>query len=106
MNPQKRRLSTDDSAAIGSGGFIIAVITIVIALALLPVVLNFVQSDALLGCHNTSTGDGIDCSDTESTTKQNLSSTQLTLLDLTPTFYLIGVFVGLIAWLAITRRTG
>ncbi len=59
-----------------------AVIIVVIALALLPVVLDFVNDSDL---------------------RANLSATQLTLLDLIPTFYVIGIFVGLIAWLAITR---
>lgn len=79
------RLRENQHAAIGAGGFIIAVVAVVVALALLPVVLDFVNDTDL---------------------RANLSTTQLTLLDLTPTFYLIGLFVGLIAWLAITRGIG
>ncbi len=83
--PVRKRMAADHNGAIGSGGFIVAVITIVIALALLPVVLDFVNDTDM---------------------RANLSNTQVTLLDLTPTFYLIGVFVGLISWLAITKRAG
>ncbi len=76
-------LRQDTKAAASSGSFIVAVVAIIIGLALLPVVLDFTNDTDL---------------------QANLSATQLTLLSLLPTFYLIGLFVGLIAWLAITRR--
>ncbi len=75
-------LRKDRSGASSAASFMSAVIIVVIALALLPVVLDFVNDSDL---------------------RANLSATQLTLLDLIPTFYVIGIFVGLIAWLAITR---
>lgn len=78
-----KSLKSDDAGAASAGSFIVAVVAIVVALALLPVVNDFVNDADL---------------------RANLSATQLIILDLVPTFYLIGVFVGMIAWLAITKR--
>ncbi len=76
-------LRQDHRAAATGGSFIVAVVAIVIGLALLPVVLDFINDADM---------------------RANLSATQLTILDLVPTFYLIGMFVGVIAWLAVTKR--
>lgn len=75
-------LRKNEAGAASVGSFLVAVIVVVVALALLPVVLDFVNDTSL---------------------RANLSATQLTLIDLVPTFYIIGIFIGLIAWLAITR---
>lgn len=98
-----RLLRENQHAAIAAGGFIVMVVIVVIALALLPIIIDFTQSSALRECTNTTDGSGSICGTDPVNETANLSSTQITLLDLTPTFYLIGLFVAVIAWLAITR---
>lgn len=92
----------DESGAASGAGFIVAVVAIVIGLALLPIVLD--QITIVDECTNTTTGDGQICGTDPANETRNLTATQSTILNLVPTFYLIGMFVGVIAWLAITRR--
>ncbi len=76
-------IRSDKSGTASVSSFPMAVIIVVVALALLPVVLDFVSDSDL---------------------QANLSATQITLLNLIPTFYVIGLVMGLIVWLAISRR--
>ncbi len=92
----------DEMGAVSGGGFIVAVVAIVIGLALLPIVTN--QITLVDECTLTTTGEGVPCGTDPANETRNLTATQSTILNLIPTFYLIGMFVGVIAWLAITRR--
>lgn len=69
---------------VGTRAIIGVAITVVVALALLPIITDFVNDPALVA---------------------NLTATQITLLNLIPTFYIIGVVVGVVVAALVLART-